>query len=542
MSADHATAQAGSAFRASLGVLRGRAPHAADCAIDTLFTSESGRLARLSFELPGLYLDISRSRLPLAELPGLLRHAEAAGWRTGRDRMFAGEPVNRSENRAALHVALRAARAMPLGAGGADVMPGVMETLRRMRGFATAVRDGTHRGAGGAPITDVVALGIGGSSLGPQLACEALAGFAHPRLRIHFIASVDPAAWAGLRPGLSAPTTLAVIASKTWSTAETLGNAEALRAWLLASGVPADGLHRHLAGITARPDRAQAFGLRDSTLFSFEEWVGGRYSLWSAIGLPVMLSIGADAFDELLAGARELDEHFRDAPLERNAPAMLALLSLWNALGLGVQTEAVIPYSHPLRRLPAYLQQLQMESNGKSVDVDGTPVDYPSAAVTWGEPGTEAQHSFFQALHQGHALQPVDFVLVAPPPGAVSPAIVTLLANGLAQAEALLRGDPAAATPHQRCPGNRPSTTILLDGLRPRTLGALLALYEHKTASLGWLLRINSFDQWGVELGKRIALRVEALLRSPELPLPEDMDPSTAALVARLSATLPRGS
>ena len=522
------------AFRASLAALRERAGHAAQCSIDALFASEPGRLDRLSFEVAGLYIDLSRSRLPLSELPGLLRHAEASGWRTGRNRMFAGEAVNVTEDRAALHVALRAREPMPLGARGTDVVPGVVAMRARMRDWAEAVRAGAHRGVGGARITDVVAIGIGGSSLGPQLACEALAGCADARLRVHFLSSLDPAAWAALRPALSAPGTIAVIASKTWSTAETIANASAVRAWLLESGIPPADLHRHLAGVTARPDRAQAFGVSESALFSFEDWVGGRYSLWSAIGLPVMLAIGADAFEDMLGGAREIDEHFRSAPLERSAPAMLALLSLWNSLALGNQTEAVIPYSQPLRRLPAFLQQLQMESNGKRVDIDGEPVDYPTATVTWGEPGTEAQHSFFQALHQGPFAQPVDFVLVAPRAGGADPATVTLLANGLAQAEALLRGDPAAAAPHQRCPGNRPSTTIVLDALTPRTFGALLALYEHKTASLGWLLRINSFDQFGVELGKRIALRIEPLLADPGCTLPADMDPSTAELVRRL--------
>ncbi len=521
------------AFRASLDGLRERSRSVGECSISALFANEPERLARLSFECAPLSVDLSRQRLPLTDLPSLFAHAAASGWHAGRERMFAGEAINFTEQRAAFHVALRARRPMPLADDG-DVMPQVSATLERMGEFSAAVRAGAHRGAHGDRISDIVAIGIGGSALGPELACEALASDGQPGLRVHFLANVDPASWASVRQGLRADTTLAIISSKTWSTAETIANATAVRDWLLNEGIAPGELHRHLAGVTARPERALAFGVSEAALFSLPDWVGGRYSLWSAIGLPLMLAIGPAAFDELLAGARAVDEHFFTTPIERNAPAMLVLVSLWNSLVLHTQTEAVIPYSHSLRRLPAYLQQLQMESNGKGVDSDGVALDYPSGAVTWGEPGTDAQHSFFQALHQGPAIHPVDFILVAPPPGELAPAAAKLLANGLAQAEALLRGDPGADDPHRRCPGNRPSTTILLDGLTPRSLGALLALYEHKTASLGWLLRINSFDQWGVELGKRVALRIEALLTDPGLALPSDMDPSTAALVERL--------
>ena len=521
------------AFQASLAALRERSRTIADCSIMDLFAREPERLARLTFDCGPLRIDLSRQRLPLTELPSLFAHASAAGWQRGRERMFAGEAINITEQRAAFHVALRADTPMTL-AGGGDVTPEVRQTLQRMRQWSAALRDGTRRGAGGERITDIVAIGIGGSALGPELACEALASYAHPGLRIHFLSNIDPAAWESVRRGLSARSTLAIISSKTWTTAETIANATTVREWLVAGGIPPGELHRHFAGVTTRADRARQFGLAESTLFPFADWVGGRYSLWSAIGLPLMALIGAEAFDELLAGARSIDEHFRAAPIERNAPAMLALVSLWNSLALGARTEAVIPYSAALRRLPAYLQQLQMESNGKSVDIDGAAVDYPTGAVIWGEPGTDAQHSFFQALHQGPAIQPVDFVLVAPPPGPLSPAGAMLLANGLAQAEALLRGDRASADPHRRCPGNRPSSTIVLDSLTPRSLGALLALYEHKTASLGWMLRINSFDQWGVELGKRVALRIGQLLADPSLTLPGDLDPSTGALIERL--------
>ncbi len=522
-----------SAFQESLAALRERSRTLAECSINELFATEPKRRERLNFQCGPLDVDLSRQRLPLAELGTLFAHARACGWQAARDRMFAGETINFTEQRAAFHVALRSLEPMKL-AGGEDVVPQVRATLGRMGEWSTALRDGRHRGAGGERISDIVAIGIGGSALGPELACQALAQYGQPGLRIHFLANVDPQAWHSVRQGLAAGTTLAIISSKTWTTAETLTNATTVRDWLLAAGIAPGELHRHLAGVTARPDRAREFGVPESALFSFPDWVGGRYSLWSAIGLPLMVAIGAAAFDELLAGARAVDEHFRSAPIERNAPAMLALVSLWNSLVLGAQSEAVIPYSAPMGRLPAYLQQLQMESNGKGVDSDGNAVDYPTGAVIWGEPGTDAQHSFFQALHQGPAVVPVDFILVAPPPGPLSSAAAKLLANGLAQAEALLRGDSEPENPHRRFPGNRPSTTILLDALAPRAFGALLALYEHKTASLGWLLRINSFDQWGVELGKRVALRIEALLTDPGLAMPSDMDPSTAALVARL--------
>ncbi len=521
------------AFQESMAALRERSRTIGDCSIMELFAREPERHARLSFACGPLSIDLSRQRLPLAELATLFAHARAAGWQAGREQMFAGETINVSEQRAAFHVALRASKPMTL-ADGVDVTPEVKETLQRMREWSTAVRDGRHRGAGGERITDIVAIGIGGSALGPDLACEALASCAHPDLRIHFLANIDPTAWRSVRQGLQAGSTLAIVSSKTWSTAETIANATTVREWLIDGGISPAALPRHFAGVTARPDRALAFGVAESALFPLADWVGGRYSLWSAIGLPLMLAIGIEAFDELLAGARAVDEHFRTAPIERNAPAMLALVSLWNSLALGAQTEAVIPYSAALRRLPAYLQQLQMESNGKSVDIDGAAVDYPTAAVIWGEPGTDAQHSFFQALHQGSAIQPVDFIMIAPPPGPLSKAGAMLLANGLAQAEALLRGDRETDDPHRRCPGNRPSTTILLDALTPHSLGALLALYEHKTASLGWMLRINSFDQWGVELGKRVALRIGTLLADPSLALPGDMDPSTRALIERL--------
>jgi glucose-6-phosphate isomerase len=551
--------------------------------IDTLFESEPDRLDRLSIEAAGLWLDLSRNRLPAGGLAALLALAEAAdvpGW---RDAMFTGYPINGTEARAALHVALRCPPdplprqrppdaghesaateidplTVPLSIAGENVRATVGQALARMRSFAEAVRDGSWLGATGRPITDIVNVGIGGSQLGPELACQALAGHAHPRLRAHFLSNVDPTDWQQLAARLDPASTLVIVASKSWRTRETAMNAAAVRDWLLAGGVPEGDLHRHLAGVTSNVDGAKAFGVRDASLFPFGDWVGGRYSLWSAIGLPVMLLVGPAAFDQLLAGAHAMDRLFADAPLARNAPVLLALVSLWNSLVHPGCTEVVTPYSSRLARLPAWLQQLQMESNGKQVDRHGRQVGYDTAPACWGEPGTGAQHSFFQALHQGTRVHPIDFVVPAPdawrlggpaprspagpaedPPGCEYARATTLLANAVAQAEALMYGRAAQAGDplgqHRACPGNRPSNTILISALTPASLGALLALYEHKTVTLGWLWRIDSFDQWGVELGKTLASAIEPLLATgqPAATAADDrLSPSARATLARL--------
>ena len=519
-----------------------------------LFAEDPGRLSRCVLDAAGLRVDFSRQPIAANELDALLELARSARIAERRDAMLRGERINLTEGRAVLHTALRRNPRDALVVDGIDLMPGVDAELRRMAAFSEAVRAGRWRGATQRPIADVVAIGIGGSSLGPQLACEALRDRAHRRLRMHFLSNVDPGAWAALHPGLDPGSTLFVIASKSWRTAETARNAEAARAWLRARGIPDEGLGRHLVGITANPAGARAFGLADEGIFGFQDWVGGRFSVWSAIGLPVMLSIGSEDFRSLLAGAEAMDRHFAEAPLERNAPVLLALVSWWNRFALD-GTEAVIPYCDALRRLPAWLQQLQMESNGKSVDREGRPVEGPTAPVTWGEPGTDAQHSFFQALHQGPGVHPVEFVLAVPEHPDPQGRDLALLASGLAQAEALMQGrsladalsalqaqgmDPAQAArlaPHLVHPGNRPSTTLLLDRLDPAHLGALLALYEHRTAVLGWLWNVNSFDQWGVELGKQLARDAEALLAG-DGPLPAGLDPASAALIRRLRSLL----
>ncbi len=543
------------AYRAVFDGIAARASAAERLSIGALVRGEPGRRAQFTLEAAGLHLDLTRAQMTVDDLTALFELARAADVTAHRDAMMRGATVNATEGRPALHTALRRDPARPLVVDGTDLMREVDETLTRMRDFASRVRDGRWRGARGRLITDVVNIGIGGSQLGPLLACEALRDWAHPRVQVHFLSNIDPGCWDAIRAQLDPHATLVVVASKSWRTIETARNAEAVRRWLRSGGIDDAGLARHLVGVTANVAGARAFGLSDEAIFPFRDWVGGRFSLWSAIGLPVMLSIGPDGFDRMLAGARAMDEHFATAPIAQNAPIRLALHSVWNRLALGSNSEPVIPYCDALRRLPAFLQQLQMESNGKSTDVDGAPLPWQTMPIVWGEAGTDAQHSFFQALHQGTSRHPVEFVLAVPPRPDPEGRDRTLLANALAQAEGLMNGRGLAESraeliaqgvapdqadriaPHRVHAGNRPSSVVLLGTLTPASFGALLALYEHKTAALGWLWRINSFDQWGVELGKQLAGPIEAALAAPGAP-DGAMDPSTAALILRLRALL----
>jgi glucose-6-phosphate isomerase len=516
-----------------------------------LFEQEPKRFERMSLKVGDLLLDYAKNRVTtrtLSLLFDLAREADVSGW---IERMFRGEPINNTERRAALHAALRNRGGAPMETGGRDVMPEVNDVLRRVQAFVEAVRGGAWTGHDGRRITDVVSIGIGGSHLGPETAALALAPFAGG-LRVRFVANVDGADIAQALAGLEPATTLFVLISKTFTTSETLTNAQTARAWFRARAGDAADLARHFVAVTNNRQAAAEFGIDPANTFEIWDWVGGRYSLWSAVGLPAALAVGFDDFAKMLDGAHAMDEHFRGAPLERNMPVLMALLGVWYVNFFGAETHAVIPYDHGLRRLPAYLQQLEMESNGKRVTRDGEAVDWATAPVLWGEPGTNCQHSFLQALHQGTRLIPVDFLLPAESHHAGGPHHALLVANCLAQSEALMKGrtdsevrrELEAANlrgpeierllPHKVLPGNRPSNTLLFPRLDPFILGQILALYEHKTFVQGTIWGINSFDQWGVELGKQLAA---ALARELEPAAePGAHDASTAGLLAAVRA------
>jgi glucose-6-phosphate isomerase len=447
-----------------------------------------------------------------------------------RDRMFAGEKINTTEGRAVLHVALRNRSGRPIYVDGQDVMPEVREVLARMRGFTEAIRSGALRGATGERFTDVVNVGIGGSDLGPAMAAQALRPDWQEGLSAHFVSNVDGAHLVETLRGLDARRTLFVVASKTFTTQETLLNARSARGWLVEKlGEAAVG--RHFAAVSTASKEVAAFGIEPDRMFGFWDWVGGRYSLWSAIGLPLALVVGMDRFEELLAGGHDVDEQFRTAPLEQNAPAILGLLGVWNQSFLGAHALAVLPYDQALGRLPAFLQQADMESNGKRVDRDGRPVHgYETGPILFGEPGTNGQHAFYQLIHQGTRLVPCDFLAPAQSRRPLGRHHTVLLANFVAQTEALAMGKTeeearaelvaqglppdrvAALLPHKVFPGNRPTTTILFPRLDARALGRLIALYEHRIFVQGAIWNVNSYDQWGVELGKQLAKRIEAEL------------------------------
>jgi glucose-6-phosphate isomerase len=503
-----------------------------------LFAADPQRATRLRAQHGEILLDYSKQRVSdetMALLFDLARQADVAGWTS---RMFGGERINNTEDRAVLHVALRSAEAeFP---SGGSVMNEVREGRQRMRDFVRRLRDGSFRGATGKAIRDVINLGIGGSDLGPRMVSRALQGSATRGPRVQFVSNVDPADLDYALEGLAPESTLFIVASKTFTTAETLDNARRAKAWISKAmpGEAAPG--HHFAAVSANIAGARAFGVDQDLVFPFWDWVGGRYSVWSSVGLAAALALGNEVFDALARGASEMDEHFRSAPLEANLPTILALLSIWNVNFLGAQSQVILPYSEDLRDFPAYLQQLEMESNGKRVDRGGRPVDYATSPVIWGAAGTNSQHSFHQLLHQGTVFVPADFIV--PVTGKGDPRSHRMLfENALAQASALMMGTGAGTTDqtagagagsaakepaHAQCPGNRPSSTLLIERLTPRALGQLIALYEHKVFVQGIVWNINSFDQWGVELGKKIARSLAAGQSAPP-------DPSTAALLAR---------
>jgi glucose-6-phosphate isomerase len=446
--------------------------------------------------------------------------------------MFAGEPINNTEHRAVLHVALRNRSNRPMHAAGRDVMPEVQAALDHVRSFSDSVRTGQWVGYSGLRITDVVNIGIGGSDLGPAMAAQALLPYTHDGPRLHFVSNVDGNHLADTLRHLQPATTLFTVASKTFTTQETMANARSARQWLLARAKDDAAIAKHFVAISTNEAEVTRFGIAAENMFVFWDWVGGRYSLWSSIGLPIAIAAGYGHFEQLLDGAHVMDEHFRTAPLEQNVPVVLGLLGVWYASVMGAESHAVLPYEQHLQRLPAYLQQLEMESNGKRVDRDGRAVDTRTSAVVWGEPGTNGQHAFFQLLHQGTRLISSDFLVGIESHDPLPDHHRLLVANCIAQTEALMRGKTEAEArdelraqgladaeidrlaPHKVFPGNRPSTTIVYRKLGPRTLGMLLAMYEHRVFTMGAIWNINSFDQWGVELGKQLANTVAKDLAS----------------------------
>jgi len=526
--------------------------HAAEAARDVhlrdMFAADERRFASLSVRWNDWLLDYSKQRVTvptMALLHELWQTADVPGWIA---RMRAGEAINHSEGRAALHIALRQpAHGGPIRHGGRDVMPEVLGELDKMQRFAAQIHGRHWRSATGEPISDIVNIGIGGSDLGPRMATQALAAFRHPDLKVHYVANLDGADLATALAGLQPRTTLFIIASKTFTTQETMQNAASARHWLVhALGEAA--VARHFVAVSTNLAEVARFGIDPENAFAFWDWVGGRYSLWSAIGLPLALAVGFDHFRQLLAGAHAMDEHFFSAPPTENLPGLLALLEIWNCNFLGANNRALLPYSQSLGLLPRYLQQLEMESNGKQVDRQGLPLDYATAPVLWGEAGTNGQHAFYQLIHQGGRLVPCEFIACRQPDFDLPGHHEKLLANCFAQSEALMRGrtlaettaelaaggmaaeQVAALAPYRSFPGNQPSTTLLLPRLDPFNLGALVALYEHKVFVESVIWDINPFDQWGVEYGKQLANRLLPVIVGTAPA--EHLDSSTAGLVA----------
>ncbi len=506
-----------------------------------LFAEDPGRGERLALEVDGLYVDYAKHRVTDETIRLLIALAERAGLRERRDAMFAGEPINVTEHRAVLHVALRAPRSARIPVDGVDVVPQVHAVLDHMAVFADRVRAGAWLGATGHRITDVVNIGIGGSDLGPAMAYDALIAYSDRDLRCHFVSNVDGTDLLEVLRGLDPATTLFIVSSKTFTTLETIANATSARRWLVGALGEAAVPH-HFVAVSTNAEEVARFGIDPAHMFGFWDWGGGRYSYDSAIGLSLMLAVGHDHFREMLACFHSVDEHFRTAPLEANAPVLLGLIGVWYRNFLGVSTQAVVPYSQYLDRFPAYLQQLDMESNGKRVTLDGTRVSWQTGPVVWGTPGTNGQHAYFQLLHQGTQLVPLDVIGFANAVEELGDHQALLMANCLAQTEALAFGKTAEEVAaegvapelvaHRTFPGDRPSTAILADRLTPYVLGQLVALYEHKVFTQGAVWGINSFDQWGVELGKVLAERIVPELESAEEPALAH-DSSTSALIRR---------
>ncbi|WP_409525405.1 glucose-6-phosphate isomerase [Nitrincola sp. MINF-07-Sa-05] len=491
-----------------------------------LFAADPDRFNKMSFSVQNILLDYSKNLIDdetKNALLGLAREANVDDW---RQRMFQGDRINITERRSVLHTALRNRTNTPVYVDGKNVMPAVNNELARMKNFVNKVRKGQWRGYSGKRITDVVNLGIGGSDLGPRMVTQALKPYADDRIRVHFVSNVDGVEIANTLRPLNPERVLFVVASKTFTTSETMTNANTARNWLMSSAFDERAVGKHFVAVSSNHEAIKAFGIEPENSFQMWDWVGGRFSLWSAIGLPIALYLGFRQFEELLTGAHEMDIHFRDEPLEKNAPVILALASIWNSTFLGYQSQAILPYNWPLARFSAYLQQAEMESNGKSIDHNGEPVPHRTGAIIWGQLGIDGQHAFYQYLHQSNTIVPADFIGTVESSTPVPGHHDNLMANFFAQTEALMNGISAEEVredlqskglpeeeiqrlvPHKVHYGNRPTNTLLLQRLDPRTLGALIALYEHKIFVQGVIWNICSFDQWGVELGKTLAKRI----------------------------------
>ena len=516
-----------------------------DTHLRELFAADKTRGERLVAEGAGLYLDYSKNRITDDTLGLLAALAEQSGLADRIEAMFTGERINVSENRSVLHVALRMPRSASLIVDGVDVVKEVHEVLDRMAAFSDRVRSGEWRGHTDRPIRNVVNIGIGGSDLGPVMAYEALRHYTDREMTFRFVSNVDSTDIVEATRDLDAAETLFIISSKTFTTLETMTNARSAREWLLAALKDEDAIAKHFVAVSTNAEKVSEFGIDTDNMFGFWEWVGGRYSMDSAIGFSTMLAVGPDGFEEMLAGFHDIDEHFRSTPFAQNLPMLMGLLAVWYGDFFGAQTVGVMPYSQYLKRFPAYLQQLTMESNGKHVTLDGRHVDYETGAVYWGEPGTNGQHSFYQLIHQGTKLIPVDLIGFAKDLNPLRDHHDLLMSNVFAQAEALAfgkteeevraEGTPENVVPHKVMEGNRPTNTILAEQLTPRTLGSLVALYEHSVFTQGVVWEIDSFDQWGVELGKVLAARIIPELESDTDPDLQH-DSSTNALIRRYRA------
>lgn len=518
-----------------------------ETSLQQLFKEDAKRFERYSLEGAGVFVDYSKNQFTDETITLLIQLAEETKLYEKTNAMFAGKKINITEHRAVLHTALRNPKNMPVYIDDIDVMPEIYAVLKKMEDFSNKVRNGDWKGFSGKSITDVVNIGIGGSDLGPKMVCHALKKYAKPNLHAHFVSNIDGTQIVETLKSLNPETTLFIIASKTFTTLETLTNAKTARKWLLDAAQDEKSVAKHFVAVSTNAAKVSAFGIDTKNMFEFWDWVGGRYSVWSAIGLSVAIFVGMENFSAFLRGAHEMDEHFRRADYSRNLPIILGLLGLWYRNFFGTPSEAIIPYDHYLQYFMAYLQQMNMESNGKSVTLNGAPVSSQTGPVIWGGIGTDTQHSFHQLLHQGTNIIPVDFIIPLRSLNPVGDHHKILYANCLAQSQALLQGktleqafdeliangmsenEAKTLAPHKVMTGNRPSNTIIINELTPKTLGALIALYEHKVFVQGVIWHINSFDQWGVELGKQLATKLDPALSGE--PMSETLDSSTQGLV-----------